>query len=73
MFWNDHDPPHFHAIYAEYDAQILISSGEVMGGELPMRAQQLVRTWTHLHREELLENWRKAREGLPLDTIDPLP
>lgn len=73
MFWDDHVPPHFHAIYGEYDAQVLISSGEAMGGQLPPRAQHLVTEWAKLHRHELMENWRKARAGLPLDRIEPLP
>lgn len=73
MFWADHEPAHFHAFYGEYDAQVLISSGEVMGGRLPRRAQRLVNEWTQLHRDELMENWRKARNGWPLDTIEPLP
>lgn len=73
MFWNDHDPPHFHATYGEYRAQISIWSGEEMGGRLPNRAKRLVKQWADLHRGELLANWRKAQAGLPLDKIDPLP
>lgn len=73
MFRDDHPPPHFHATYGEHKAQILIATGEVMGGALPPRARRLVRKWTRLHRKELLEDWRMAQEGLPLDKIDPLP
>lgn len=73
MFWDDHPPAHFHAIYGEHRAQILIATGEVMSGALPPKERRLVRKWTELHREELLEDWRKAQEGLPLDRIDPLP
>lgn len=73
MFWADHEPPHFHAIYGEHDAQVLISSGEVIGGWLPRRAARLVTEWAELHRGELMANWRKARAGQPLDTIEPLP
>lgn len=73
MYWNEHAPPHFHANYGEFDAQILIPTGEVMGGELPRRALRLVREWAQLHKEELMENWHKARDDQPLDRIEPLP
>lgn len=73
MFWTEHPPPHFHAIYAEHKAQVLIESGEIMGGELPSRQLRMVSQWAQLHRNELMENWRKAREGLSPDRIEPLP
>lgn len=73
MFWTEHPPPHFHAIYGEYKAQVLIESGDIMGGELPTRQQRMVSEWAQLHHDELMENWRKAREGLAPDRIEPLP
>ncbi len=42
MFWKDHGPPHFHALYAEYEALIDIRSLEVIEGHLPRRAMALV-------------------------------
>jgi hypothetical protein len=42
MYYNDHEPPNFHARYADHDAQVLISSGEILQGSLPRRAQALV-------------------------------
>lgn len=73
MYYRDHGPPHFHAIYGEYEAQIVIDTLEPLGGSLPPRALRLVREWAELHRPELEENWRKAEAHLPLDTIAPLP
>lgn len=35
MYFNDHSPPHFHAIYGQYEAEILIKNGEILMGELP--------------------------------------
>jgi hypothetical protein len=35
MFWKDHSPPHFHALYAEYEALIDIRTLEVIQGHLP--------------------------------------
>lgn len=72
MFWNDHPPAHFHADYAEHSAVYSIDTLELMKGSLPGRAHAMVVEWASLHREELLENWRKARNGQELNPIDPL-
>src|SRR5213083_822432 len=73
MYYDDHPPPHFHAKYAEHQAQILIGSGEVLAGSVPRRALALVREWTELHREELMADWARAEREEPLATIEPLP
>jgi hypothetical protein len=72
MYYRDHYPPHFHAIYGEYEAQIVIGTGEPLGGTLPPRALRLVQEWSELHREELEANWTRAEAHLPLDKIEPL-
>jgi len=73
MYYSDHAPPHFHALYAGSEAQIRIDSLEPLAGALPSRALRLVREWALAHREELELNWERARNGAPLDTIEPLP
>ena len=73
MFFNDHDPPHFHARYAEYRARVGIATGDLLDGRLPPRAIRLVKEWTELHRAELEEDWRLAQELQPLRPIEPLP
>lgn len=73
MYFRDHNPPHFHVAYGEFQARVLIGSGEVLHGELPARALRMVRVWADLHREELEANWQAARERKPLAKIDPLP
>jgi hypothetical protein len=65
--------PHFHAVYGEHQAQIVIATLEPLVGEFPARALRLVREWAELHRAELQANWEKARARQPLDTIAPLP
>ena len=45
MFFNDHDPPHIHARYGEFEATIEIESLRVLKGELPGRALNLVSEW----------------------------
>ena len=60
MYYNDHAPHHFHARYG------------VVEGEFPRRALNLVVEWYTLHEAELLENWNRARDRLPLIRIKPL-
>lgn len=72
MYYRDHAPPHFHAIYGEHDAEVAIESGEVLDGRLPRRAANLVREWAAAHREELEANWIFARQGQAMTPINPL-
>lgn len=73
LYYRDHSPPHFHAIYGGDEAEIRIDNGEVLAGRLPPRAMAMVREWTGLHSAELMLAWNQAREALPLDRITPLP
>ena len=73
MFWADHPPPHFHAIYGEHEAVIEIRSSEIIEGSLPLGARSLVSQWVDLHRTELTEQWELARQSRPLGKIEPLP
>jgi len=72
MYYNDHAPAHFHATYGEHEALIEIDSLETYRGSLPRRAHSLVLEWAAVHREELRRNWERAREGEPLEPIEPL-
>lgn len=72
MFYNDHNPPHFHVFYQENEALIRIETLEVMEGHLPKRAKSLTIEWAIEHRDELLENWQKAKSRETLDKIEPL-
>ena len=72
MFFNDHPPPHFHARYGEFEATVDIGTLEVLEGQLPRRALNLVREWAMMHREELLEDWRFCRENTVPAKIEPL-
>jgi len=42
MYFDDHNPPHFHARYNEFEALIAIENGQILEGELPKTATQLV-------------------------------
>lgn len=73
MFWNDHAPPHFHALYGEYEAIVSIETLRVLRGGLPRRALAMVLEWAQDHRVELMENWdRCALLEMPMK-IEPLP
>ncbi len=72
MYHNDHNPPHFHAIYGDEQAQIGIHSLAILDGRLAPRALGLVIEWASLHREELIEDWEFARNQEPLRRIAPL-
>jgi hypothetical protein len=72
MFYNDHNPPHFHAYYGEHEAAINIRDGKVLWGSLPRRAMGHVQEWRQAHAAELEDDWRRARAREPLTPIEPL-
>ena len=72
IFFNDHQPAHFHAIYGEDEALIEIETLKVARGQLPRRALALVLEWAALHRAELARDWDLARSGQTPDPIAPL-
>ena len=72
MYYRDHAPPHFHAIYGEYEATVAIETAEVLEGQLPRRPRTLVSEWVVGHRDELEQSWALARAGQPLPTIEGL-
>ncbi|GAB4488853.1 MAG: DUF4160 domain-containing protein [Saprospiraceae bacterium] len=72
MYFNDHNPPHFHAQYGEDECLIEIGTLAVIEGKIPSRALGMVIEWATLHKEELLENWKKASNFEPLLKILPL-
>ncbi len=73
MFYDDHEPPHFHVEYAEHQAVVSIETLALIGGTLPPRALGLVAEWAALHQEELREAWQRAKNLEPAGRIDPLP
>jgi hypothetical protein len=42
MYYRDHAPPHFHAIYRDSEATVSIETADVLDGRLPRRARSLV-------------------------------
>lgn len=72
MYWNDHLPAHFHAIYGSDEALVRIDDGSFVAGTLPSTAARLVRERAELHRDELLANWERAQTHDTLLPIEPL-
>ena len=61
MYFREHGVPHFHAIYGDFSGVFEIETLEMIEGELPQRAQRLVRDWARQHRTDLQEMWRTQR------------
>ncbi len=72
MFWADHSPPHFHAIYAADEMLVDIRTLQVIRGALASRATALTLEWAALHRGELLENWELCATNQVPNKISPL-
>ena len=72
MYYDDHPPPHFHAVYGSEKAEIAIDPPGLLKGELSPRALALVMEWAALHRQELLEAWEERAAGRMPRKIEPL-
>ena len=72
MYYDDHNPPHFHAYYGEHEALISIETMEILEGTLPRRAKSMIIEWAVEHRQGLLEDWTWAEQHRPLKKIEPL-
>ncbi|MEP0930480.1 DUF4160 domain-containing protein [Leptolyngbya sp. SLC-A1] len=55
--YGDHPPPHFHAIYGEYNALVSIESLEIIESDLPNRAQEMVIDWAEMYQQDLPKRW----------------
>ena len=73
MYFNDHDPPHFHASYAGAAARIEIDSLAVLSGALPPRALGIVAEWAAMRQEDLRAAWHRVQHFEAPGKIDPLP
>ncbi len=73
VYYNEHQPPHFHTRYGEHEAQIGIDNLMVITGQLPPRALGLAMEWASLHQQELKSVWQQSMNHQALDKIPPLP
>ena len=61
LFFGDHPPPHFHAVYGEYIGVFNIDSLDMIEGDLPKRAEKLVKEWAEMHKKELGRMWDEQK------------
>ena len=72
MYFDEHNPPHFHVRYGEDRAVISINDLKLMEGKIPKRALALVLEWANEHRDELLKNWNSLEATGEYSKIAPL-
>lgn len=72
MYFRDHVPPHFRALYGDDEALIDIRSLRVLAGRLPLRALDLTLQWASAHQSEMLVDWNLCRDLRLPNPIDPL-
>ena len=68
MYFDEHNPPHFHIRYNEYRASMEIQTLNIIAGKLPAKVRGLVEEWTELHESELFQMW----DSKEFHKIDPL-
>jgi len=66
-----HNKPHVHAYYAEYEASIGVD-GELLAGSLPVKQLKLVVAWLAIHEDEVYGAWNRAVRNEPFEQIEPL-
>lgn len=72
MYYQEHDPAHFHAEYQGQQAAFLVT-GELLAGQIAAgTARRLIRDWATQHRGELEANWARMKAGQALERIRPL-
>lgn len=70
--WDDHNPPHFHAVYGGEEVCITIEEIEVLSGGIPSKQLKMLMGWAALHQDELRENWQLAANQQEMFRIEPL-
>jgi len=73
VFYDDHNPPHFHAEYGEHEVLVSINTLAILSGGLPGRALGMVAEWASLRQQELRAAWDRASKLQPPGRIPPLP
>ncbi len=71
MYYDDHPPPHFHAIYQGARMQVAIDPVAILNGSLPAAQTRLVLAWAQKRQNELMVGWHRLRANLPPSWIAP--
>ena len=62
LYWRDHNPPHIHFTYGDYECSISVLD-RVVDGKAPSKVIAKVNEWMNLHEAEILTLWEKAQKG----------
>lgn len=66
FFTREHNPPRFHAIYGEYNGTFEISTLNMIEGDLPLKAQNLIKEWATQYVDDIMKMWdTKTLKKLP--------
>ena len=71
LYWKDHNPPHVHFTYGDYECSISVLD-RIVDGQAPVKVISKVNQWIDLHEQEILSMWESAQEGKQIGRIDPL-
>lgn len=71
MNYNDHNPPHFHAIYGEQEVSVDIQTG-IVKGIMSKRSLAMIFEWYEKYKDELMKDWQLSKSREPLKKIPPL-
>lgn len=71
MYYADHNPPHFHARYGDFEAVIRIDSPMVLAGYLPRKQLREVLGFAEQRSTALLDNWARTQRGESPLTVAP--
>lgn len=63
MYREDHNPPHFHAYYNEFEATYQIEDFQLLQGKMDKRQERLIIAWAIINQEELISNWHSLING----------
>lgn len=72
IFYDEHNPPHFHARYGKSKVVIDIKTLRVLEGKISLRALRMIKEWASQHQQELMHDWELAQSSKPPEKIPPL-
>jgi hypothetical protein len=67
-----HNLPHIHVKYQEYEVVVSIPEGDVLEGSIPSSKMKLLQAWMEIHKDELVADWELAVSGEKPYKIEPL-
>ena len=71
LYWMDHNPPHIHVVYGDYECSISIME-RIVDGKIPAKVVSKVNQWMDIHQDEIMKLWEKASKGEKIEKIEPL-